>query len=78
MRNRHLSKLTGNTAYIYLFALDYTNIMEMKELDERAKLKKPLLKIWNALLVGAYNRICLCQADSVFSRVHWIYITVMQ
>ena len=23
------------------------------------------LKIWNALLVGAYSRICLCQSDSV-------------
>ena len=23
------------------------------------------LKIWNALLVGAYNRICLCRSDSV-------------
>ena len=39
MRNRHLSKLTGNTTYIYLFALDYTNIIEMKELDVIAKPK---------------------------------------
>ena len=23
------------------------------------------LKIWNALLVGAYNRICLCRPDSI-------------
>ena len=23
------------------------------------------LKIWNALLAGAYNRICLCRSDSV-------------
>ena len=34
MRNRHLStKLTGSTTYIYLFALDSTNCIEMKELD---------------------------------------------
>ena len=26
------------------------------------------LKIWNALLVGTYNRICLCRSDSVSIR----------
>ena len=39
MRNRHLSKLTENTTYIYLFALGYTNSIEMKELDVIAKPK---------------------------------------
>ena len=39
MRNRHLNKLTGNARYIYLFALDSTNSMEMKELDIIAKPK---------------------------------------
>ena len=34
-----LSKLTGNTTYIYLFALDSTNSIEMKELDVIAKPK---------------------------------------
>ena len=31
--NRHLSKLTVKTRYIYLFALDSTNSIEMKELN---------------------------------------------
>ena len=39
MRNRHLSKLTGNTTYIYLFALDSTNSIKMKELDVIGKPK---------------------------------------
>ena len=29
------------------------------------------LKIWNALLVAAYNRICLCQSDSVSIENKW-------
>ena len=67
MRNRHLSKLTENTRYIYLFALDFTNSIEMKELagcNSKAQ-KLVRLKIWNAMLVGAYNRICLCPSDFV-------------
>ena len=38
MRNRHF-ELTGNTGYSYLFALDFINSIEIKELDVIAKPK---------------------------------------
>ena len=39
MRNKHLSKLTGNARYSYLFVPDSTNSIGMKELDLIAKPK---------------------------------------
>ena len=39
MRNRHLSRLTGNTRYSYLFTRGSTNSTEMKTLDAIEKPK---------------------------------------